>query len=818
MDRQEIAWRARAAGRTAIDRVAFHIRRPRWNRADLLLALTDAPALASARTAIERSRCRDAHAALSRHFADRRSCFVIAPAQRQALADAIRSSFPDSARDAARRADRIVAGRHDLLGYRDLSFDGWHSDPVHARTAPTAFWADVPYLDPSCGDHKIIWERNRHQHALSLGRAFWLTGDRRYRDAFVADLESWLDANPPLSGINWASMLELALRSLSWIWALHFFAADGARDDAPWIADLLLGIDRQLTHVERNLSYYFSPNTHLLGEALALYVAGCTLPELSQSARWQAMGRRVLVQQIDRQIAPDGGHCERSTHYHRYTLDFYMLALAVARASADTAAPAFERAVARLAHAARLLSDDAGRAPHIGDDDGGMLAPLCGRAADDWRDSLAIAAALTGRSDLAIGAPPEEAWWWLGGNLPAPDGRTAVATAPPSAALVDTGYYVSRSPRGDHLVLDAGPHGYQNGGHAHADALSLTYTVAGVPLLIDCGTGSYTINPDVRDRFRSTARHNTLEIDGRSQSIPGGPFHWSQVATGAATRWRTNDAFDYFQGEHDGYGPSRHRRHVLVFHGDILIVADLVADLDGASGRHRAAVYWHVDPRWEASAGVDRALFTRNGQRVELRVAQGSIDRFHGDTDSGLGWYSPVYGVVEPATTLRVTHAADVPFWIVSVFGLNPGNALQSVDVLPVWAEAGVLRSALGVRIVRDGSIDHLLIAESDSSSRESSWRLAEFETDAHLLLVRMDSQGAVARVAMVDGSRVRSASKRTLELSMPEAVTDVHLDVRQGARLTGHGNGARVVVNGVELTVAPERRVVARARGSRPE
>ena len=71
---------------------------------------------------------------------------------------------------------------------------------------------------------------------------------------------------------------------------------------------------------------------------------------------------------------------------------------------------------------------------------------------------------------------------------------------------------------GDHLVVDAGPHGYENGGHAHADALSMTFTVRGVPLLIDPGTGSYTADPAARDHFRSSQLHNTVVVDGRSQS------------------------------------------------------------------------------------------------------------------------------------------------------------------------------------------------------------------------------------------------------------------------------------------------------------
>ena len=255
----------------------------------------------------------------------------------------------------------------------------------------------MPYLDPACGDHKIIWELNRHQHFLALGRAWWLAGHRPARATFVRHLASWMDANPPLVGINWASMLELALRSLSWIWALELFvepaAGDDPRDDQPidahpWLVDLLLGLDRQLHLVEQNLSTYFSPNTHLLGEALALYVAGRTLPELRRAPAWAELGRRILIEEMSRQISPDGGHVERSFHYHRYTLDFYLLALAVARLTGDDTRP-FAEAARRLGRFARTIADDRGHLARIGDDDGGQLFPICGRDSADaairWR-------------------------------------------------------------------------------------------------------------------------------------------------------------------------------------------------------------------------------------------------------------------------------------------------------------------------------------------------------------------------------------------------------------------------------------------------
>jgi hypothetical protein len=845
MDRAEIAWRAVTTARAAADRLRTRAVEPRWSRGDLLAALTAAPELGTIREALSRRDWQLAHRALARYFRSAPNRLVIGPSVK-AVTKQIRLEHPQSAAHAAARADRICAGEYDLLGYRGLRFDSsmlgtptgasagsvtaesiavdWHLDPVSKRRTPSIFWKKIPYLDARCGDHKVIWELNRHQHWLALGRAFWLTGDAKYRGRFVAELRDWLDSNPPLIGINWASMLELALRSISWLWAIGLFVEAPDRDggDEPWLVDLLVGLDRQLTHVEQNLSYYFSPNTHLTGEALALYVVGRALPELAGSERRAVLGRRILLDEARKQIAADGGHCERSTHYHRYTLDFYLLASIVARLTGDERAGEFEQIVGRLAFAARLLADDRGILPHLGDDDGGMLFPIAGRAPDDVRDSLTIAAALLQRPDLQIGRPPEEAFWLLTaiGVTPLLPARTPV----PSAALPETGYYVSRSANGDHLIVDGGPHGYGNCGHAHADALSIAMSVRGLRLLIDPGTACYTADPELRDRMRSTALHNTLALDDRPQSVPQGPFQWAHVANTRVLAWRTNDGFDYFDGVHDGYPSLEHRRRVLTLHGDLVVVADLVsgapehrADFPQSAdpapapaGAHAAAVHWHIDPRWTVEAQGRRVTFARDGERVGLIVPHGFVEVFVGDAATGLGWYSPAYGRVDRSTTVRIGHGAAAPFWMMTVFDLNPENPVGDVECLPVWTEAGTTVHAGALRITRAASIDFALFVEPEAG-RGGTWRVAEFETDARLLFCRVTGARPVARVAMVDGSFVRTPGRRGFHLALPRVVPDLHLDFTTDARVAGAAFGARLIVGGHEQPIALDRRSAPR-------
>ena len=130
-----------------------------------------------------------------------------------------------SRRAIVEQADRICEGKFDLLGFTNLSFGDpidWHFEPVSGKRIPLLHWSKLDYLDAGvAGDKKITWELNRHQYFMKLGQAYadWR---RALCATFVNHLESWMDANPPKLGINWASSLEVAFRSMSWLWALYF--------------------------------------------------------------------------------------------------------------------------------------------------------------------------------------------------------------------------------------------------------------------------------------------------------------------------------------------------------------------------------------------------------------------------------------------------------------------------------------------------------------------------------------------------------------------------------------------------------------------
>jgi hypothetical protein len=100
---------------------------------------------------------------------------------------------------------------------------------------------------------------------------------------------------------------------------------------------------------------------------------------------------------------------------------------------------------------------------------------------------------------------------WMAPDLPAAE---AEAWRPGTVHLEATGLAIFRKNAGTtYASLDYGEPG---GGHGHPDRLNLTLHAAGIPWLVDFGTGSY-VQPGL-GWYRTTLAHNAPLVDGLSQA------------------------------------------------------------------------------------------------------------------------------------------------------------------------------------------------------------------------------------------------------------------------------------------------------------
>ena len=610
----------------------------------------------------------------------------------------------DHQRAIVAQADRLIDGRIDLLGYRDLALGSpidWDRDLVSGRRAPRAHWSRIDPLDPAgVGDSKVIWELNRHQWMVTLAQAGRLTGDGRYGQHALTAIEGWRRAHPYGHGVNWSSSLEVAFRLIAWSW---FFAVSDGLDRAG-LADLealVASMRVHAQHVERYLSVYFSPNTHLTGEALGLYYAGVLLADEPRAAAWRALGASILQREIERQVSEDGVYCEQATCYQRYTAEIYLHYLILADRAGDVVPDLVRACVERVIDFLVAINQPSGAMPAIGDADGGWVLPLTPRGPGDCRGVLAIAAAWFKRADYAwaAGGLQPEVVWMLGDRgvqafdalLPAPP------AAKPSRLYSDGGYGVMRSgwgPDARRLIFDTGPL-WQGAcrAHGHADLLSIQCAAFGEEFLVDPGTYCYTPEPVWREHFRSTRAHNTVLVDGENQAEPRGPFGWRAPARTDVRDWQSSPDADYADAEHSAYerlpDPVRHRRRVLFVKPHYWVVVDDVA------GRARHVVdvrFQFAHPVAEQAGG----WLAARGKLGELWLKSFSAKPLQlqlpcGETDPIDGWVSDDYGRRRPAPI--AIHRADVvlPLRVVTVIIPNAAGVTPPTAVTPLIGAHGDL-------------------------------------------------------------------------------------------------------------------------------
>ena len=671
--------------------------------------------------------------------------FFFTPADVPALCALLRRELPAEAAGAATQAHKLCEHRFDLLGYSGLDYGAsidWHLDAVHGKRGPRLPWFKIKYLDfKQVGDCKVTWELNRHQHFLTLAKAYWLMGDESFVHEIVSQWEQWQRENPYPIGMNWASSLEVAFRSLSWTWTFFLL------DECPlFTSDLrrrwLGALNLSGRHIENYLSTYFSPNTHLLGEALALFFMG-TLFHLPSSPRWRDLGWNILLREAGRQVRADGFYWEQSTYYHVYALDMFLHARILAGLNGIAIPEEFDQTLQRMLNALLLLSR-AGVPLMFGDDDGGRLFDPRRVRADHMLDPLATGAVLYRRGNFKFLAqsPRAETIWLLGAKgLADFDSLPSTKPETDSVALDASGFYLMADAEcGQELVIDAGPLGAGSGGHGHADALSVWLVGNGQNLLRDSGTFEYVGESNERSRLRSTAAHNTLRVDGHNQAKASGPFSWESFPSACVRRWIVGRQFDLLEADHDGFSRSSsviHRR--LVFHrrGAFWLVRDVAE----GNGQHQIEVAWHIGAGLSLAPG-EGDLFVGADQGLAILTAEGH------------GWsreltrenWSPVYGCSEPAQVLRFASARGLPAEFVTALIAGP-KATEDFGRLVCTSQSGKSAASAYQYVQQTG--DHTLVfAEMTGPWTHGSWA-----SDADFLYSQRDRTGNICFLVLCNGT-----------------------------------------------------------------
>ena len=675
--------------------------------------------------------------------------FFLDERQRRENADFFRSQYPEEYRVSLERAERIYHNHLHFLGI-DVSYPGeidWHRDPLSEYRHPLTYFRDAKIFggNQGQGDVKHIWEVNRHQYLIELGKAYYLSGEEKYAQKVVHLFRDWYQKNPYKHGINWSSALEVAVRSLAWLWAFAFI-----RDSEAFTEEINFLLQKALymhqRYLSENLSFYFSPYNHLIGETTALFIINYLFPHFKGAEHRARRAWNILSKEVTRQFHPDGMTVEQSSYYHHFTLGFYIQAVVLRQLNGDPVEPHVWKQLEKATEIMMYLQRPDGTIPRIGEVDDGLSIYFRDAASWDFRAFQNYGALLFQRGDMkyVAGKFQEDAFWLFGHE--GFQKYQKLKSQPPVQTprwFEKSGYLVVRSgweKDSDFLFLDAGPiaHGVRHdeilsSAHGHMDLTAFELHVQGKPIWVDGGHYTYNGPWEWAHYFRRTEAHNTLTVNGETQA-------WNPRSMKLAYAPHFRIVNSHFSPElltmgvwHDGFSrlrpPVLHERHLIFIPPNLWIFRDVVT----GTGEHEVELHFHAHQdieKYEMDAGEIRLPLGNKLFRTEVLTPSMEISVHKGGEKPQEGWLGENYGIRLPAYYFRAKARLALPTTVISLHSFQlEGEEVRvtahETDDVDVWE---IEEKEKSVTLVQ--------------SRKNGTWNWGEVRTDASFMVRLQNKSG----------------------------------------------------------------------------
>lgn len=631
---------------------------------------------------------------LQKHFRERKKPkFFIDSFKREDVVSIICEYFPDTQDKIIAEADKICEHIFDLLGsgpvkvycgMKARGFEGhcydtqikneeltivhhyepidWHIDFKSGyEWNPKTYCKDMKYGNKLGVDVKVPWELSRFQHLTTLGEAYLLSKNEKYVKEFVNQVADWIENNPPQFGVNWACTMDVAIRACNWLLAWKFFKGSSLISNE-FIVKFFESLFQHGKYIKNNLEWSETlTSNHYLSDIVGLVYLGVLIPEFKESKKWKNFGIDQLKKEMKKQVYPDGVDFEASTCYHRLVLElFFYATFLVIINDKDFKEDNFikvgneifgkeyiQRLYGMFEFILYALKPN-GRMPQIGDNDSGRLHIFAKREVLDMRYLLTLGAIFFKEPKFKIKEFGfcEGALWIFGkeGYKIWQDLQENCLTNIGSRAFPDVGWYIMRDDK-NYMIISCGPNGQNgNGGHCHNDKLSFELCVDGKDVIVDPGTYVYTAEPEWRNKFRSTAYHNTVVVDEKEQNRFNDEslFEMKINAGVKCLRWEISGEIDIFIGEHYGYKGFSH--HVI----------------------HRREIrYYKKDKEWEiidnfrgeGEHNLKWNLILSPEFKRDLNISSDKL-QWHREP----AFYSSEYGIITKTEKLTSTLKATIPY------------------------------------------------------------------------------------------------------------------------------------------------------------
>lgn len=523
-------------------------------------------------------------------------------------------------------------------------------------------------------DIKFIWEPNRFAFVYTLVRAYAATGDEKYPQAFWTLIQNWADANPPNTGANWKDGQEITLRLMAWTFGFYAFIHSPSTTNLQ-ISQFTQLVAAQAERIHANIGYAISTRSnHTISEAFGLWMVGLLFPELKEAEKYFNLGKRLLEEEVAKQIFPDGSYAMYSLNYHRFILQLYLYAIRLADINHSPFSNSLRQSITNsINYLSHLIDPATGHMPVYGSNDGALVLPLNNCDFTDYRPLLQLGSVITtGQPMLKPGAWDEDVFWLC--RIDFLSQRERVSEGRVRESFPHGGTYILRNVNSRAILRCT----HFTSRPSHADQLHMDLWMGGHNIAIDAGTYLYSGEDIWRNGLARTSVHNTVTVDGADQMTLVSRFTWTNWAKGKVLKQTES----LWQGEHDGYKPIRHKRTVMALEGDRWLVID---DLE-ANEPHHYALHWLLnDAPFIENKNSLHLKYEASTYKIQtdLLSGEGEFSIVRADPNSMRGWRSRYYGHKEPAISLLLeVHQPAARFW--TFFGFEDDEGEMSKSALSI--------------------------------------------------------------------------------------------------------------------------------------
>ena len=525
------------------------------------------------------------------------------------------------------------------------------------------FEDEIDFLHQPGDDPEWIYAFNRLKHLISFGQAYRLTLDEKYANAWMEQIESWIEKVKEENIDNekaWRTIetgIRLDTFAKSWLYFNGTKQAEGIKNL------FLSSVEKHAESILRRSwdSYHLMSNWGVLSNH-GLYVAGV----IFSRPDWEKEALRRLSMELRNEVYDDGSQWEQSPMYHNEVTRDYLDVLLLSRFGSEKIEPWFRDKVYLLARMNLKWMKPNGTEPLMGDSDD-----------IDIRDVISESAYIFNDSEMKYISYNELEYEtsWIVGMDGINQYRQLESTEPADLDyfLPDSGNGYARSNWKESADYIRFHNGTLGAGHGHADQTHFSIVANGQDLLVDAGRYTYIAGND-RYRFKNNFAHNVITVDGKS--LYPEKDSWECCSLDKAVNTRSSFKGDYvaFEGGHLGYyreGVFINRKLVWLKSARLVIVIDEIYsdkkhEYESRYNLAEAIVPLINDRNVEMQ---DAKLYLRSNSDLTIKVDKGQISRH--------------YNKWEETKTISIKGSSTGFMSIWSVFDLS-GEAGISVEMKEV--------------------------------------------------------------------------------------------------------------------------------------